>query len=906
MALAPHTRLGPYEIDAQIGAGGMGEVYRGRDSRLGRTVAIKILSKSASRNEASRQRFEREARTIASLEHPHICRLYDVGQQGGIDYLVMEYLEGETLAKRLTKGPLKVSIALQIAIEVGEALQAAHAAGIVHRDLKPGNIILTEPGAKLLDFGLAKLREGGMVKPPADSMLPTESQSLTVEGAILGTLQYMAPEQLEGHSVDARTDLFSFGAVLYEMLTGHKAFEARSQASLISSILTVEPAPVSKLQPLTPPPLDRTILKCLAKDPRQRWQTATDLSDELKWIAAQSSIAAPSSEAPRARWLSRRPAQYATAVLLFLCGAIAAYIATGRMPLDEHASLSSVLPPQQAILSPSAVLSPDGASLAFVANSEGTSRIWLRPLESPQARPLLGTEGATYPFWSPDSRYLAFFADGKLKKMAMKGTPVPPQVICDAPAGHGGSWNQKGVILFSPRVGGAVHRVEVGGGEPIALTALDATRREDAHYWPQFLPDNRHFLYYARSTDPQNSTICAGDLNVPLDKFRPVRLVNSLAMGLYAPGRPRLGFRTPGYLLSLNQGALMAQTFDPSSLRLSGDAVALGIEPNFSSNIGLGSFSTSNNGLLAFLGSSVERRRLAWLDRSGQAVGTIGGANAYRSFKLSPDATKVAAEVVNPQTGDIDIWIVDTNRGTSSRFVINPRFDGRPLWAPSGESIVFSSDRTAPANLYIKEYGKAGSERRLTNAKQIQLANDWSQDGKYVIFQAQGAGTKSDLWVFAFGAKVAQPFLETPFNETQGQFSPDGRFVSYTSDESNREEIYLQRFPSTGQRWQVSSAGGSQPRWRRDGKELFFISPAATLMSVAITLGPESASIESPKALFQNRDVLGTAADATATDNYFTYDVTADGKRFLVTASDFGAAPKSITVVSNWPAMVTK
>ncbi|HEY3124597.1 MAG TPA: protein kinase, partial [Thermoanaerobaculia bacterium] len=554
MTLASGSRLGPYELVSAVGAGGMGEVYKARDTRLERTVAVKVLPPHLSASPEARQRFEREAKTISQLSHPHICALYDVGNQDGVEYLVMEYLEGETLAERLVKGPLPSDQTLRHGIEIADALDKAHRQGIVHRDLKPGNVMLTKSGVKLLDFGLAKAVQP-VSSASALTSLPTEGPALTAEGTILGTFQYMAPEQLEGREADARTDIFAFGAVLYEMATGQKAFSGRSRASLIGAILKDEPPPISTIQAMAPPTLDRVVRTCLAKDPEDRWQTARDVVLELRWIAegSQTGIALPAIAARR----SRERVAWILAALFGIGLALTLPLSLLRRPRgsgEGRALKLSVLPPEKAAFVPGMIaLSPDGSRLAFVAGgAEGKNLLWVRPLDSLEARPLPATEGAYAPFWSPDSRFLAFFAEGKLKKIEASGGPPQLLYTLMSPVGRGGTWNREGVILFAPSPGGPLFRIPDAGGAASPVTKFDDTRQENSHRWPVFLPDGRHFLYFARSRQKENRAIFVGSLDSKETRF----LMNGTSNVLFAPGSSG---GSEGHLLFERDGLLVAR-----------------------------------------------------------------------------------------------------------------------------------------------------------------------------------------------------------------------------------------------------------------------------------------------------------------------------------------------------------
>ncbi|HEY3122792.1 MAG TPA: protein kinase, partial [Thermoanaerobaculia bacterium] len=632
--IAPGCRLGPYEVLSALGAGGMGEVYKARDTRLERTVAVKVLPQHLSSSPEVRQRFEREARTISQLSHPHICALYDVGREGETEYLVMEYLEGETLSERLVKGPLLLEQTLRFAIEIADALDKAHRQGIVHRDLKPGNVMLTKSGVKLLDFGLAKAlpSPGGRgVGGEGLTALPTEG-NLTKEGTILGTFQYMAPEQLEGKEADSRTDIFALGCVLYEMATGKNAFTGASRASLISAIMSSEPAPISTVQPMSPPALDRVVKTCLAKDPEDRWQTARDVLLQLKWIhegGSQAGLPAPAA-ARRRNW--ERLAWVAAAAGVAAALALAAMLVS-RTHETRRMVQSSILPPEKATFAfefgPVAV-SPDGRRLAFVARpTDGRSALWVRPLIGLSAQPLPGSEGASYPFWSPDSRFLGFFAGGKLKKIDASGGP--PQTICDARSGRGGTWNREDVILFAPAAREGILQVSSAGGTPSPATRLDETRQEIGHRLPVFLPDGRHFLFLS-SSGPELRRLVCGSLGGR--ETRELLRVNS-----------NVSYVEPGYLLFYRERTLFAQRFDAKRIELRGEAFPVAEQIQYLPDRGFGVFSASNDGTLVYQRASAVASQMVWTDRAGKPIETVGPPGLYRCPRLSYDGRRVAVDI---------------------------------------------------------------------------------------------------------------------------------------------------------------------------------------------------------------------------------------------------------------------
>jgi serine/threonine protein kinase len=888
------SKLGPYEILSAIGAGGMGEVYEARDTRLNRTVAVKVLPSHFSASPEMKARFDREAQTIAGLNHPHICVLYDVGHQDGTDYLVMEYLEGQTLAQRLQRGAMPLDEALKIAAEIADALDKAHRQGVVHRDLKPSNVMLTKNGAKLLDFGLAKLKHE--VEPaPTLSALPTNAD-VTAKGTILGTLQYMSPEQLEGLEADVRSDIFAFGAVLYEMVTGQKAFQGRSQSSVIAAIMHVNPPDVSTLQPMTPPAVNRVVKKCLAKDPAERWQTAKDLLDVLDW-STHSELA---TVVAGKRSMGRRKIAAWSISLLILSG-VAVLLLSRLFPSVSRMEapvlrfeIETPLAPLQDPIS----LSPDGKHVV-VTDPGQRYRLWLRSLDQLDGQSLPGTEGASSPFWSPDSRYIGFVAGGKLKKMDLFGTP--PQTISDAPIGSGGgTWNSDGVILLGSE-SGPLFSVAASGGPPKPVTELDKTRDEMSHTRPYFLPDGKHFIYLARSTKPENNGIFVDTLEKKSRKF----LVNSRFQAVFAP---------PGYLIYAQENILMAIRFDPARLELIGDPASINAQVLLGAvTSGSAAFSVSGTGMLAYrVGSDVVvRREFGFVDRNGKPQGGPISAEEgnYQNPVLSPDEQSIA---VNRGEQGSDIWIFDRIRGGSTKFTFDPGTDDYPLWSPDGKSIVFASNRDGGnGNLYMKPASGVGQEQLLLKSDHAKVPTDWSHDERFVIYEDLDAKTGADLMVLPmFGDKKPMEYLRTPFNERQARFSPDSKWVAYTSEESGRPEVYVQSFPPTGNKWLISTAGGFQPRWRADGKELFYLSPVADdqFMAVDILTRPGESDFRAgvPKKLF----IINVFTGGQPGIQRDSYDVTKGGQRFLLNGGiGASAAPPVrpvVTFVLNWTAALTK
>lgn len=867
-----------------LGAGGMGEVYRARDTRLGRTVAVKVLPDHLSSPEA-RQRFEREAKTISTLSHPNICALYDVGSSNGVEYLVMEYLEGETLSDRLANGPLPCEQTLRFGIEMAGALDAAHRQGIVHRDLKPGNVMLTKSGVKLLDFGLAKLREEegeGMASRP--SALATRSAPLTGTGTILGTVQYMAPEQLEGKAADARADIFALGAVLYEMITGRKAFAGSSQASLITAIMSSEPAPISTLQPMTPPALDRLVKTCLAKNREDRWQNAQDVALELKGISEGTGLAEPERASSLRQKASDRRWPVAVVVLV---GALA--WAAGRYfrpaPTPPRSRRLSVLSPEKTtlVLQEAPAISPDGHRLAFVAlDSSGKSLLYVRDLGSLNATALSDTESASMPFWSPDGRSLGFFAKGKLKTIAV--AEGRSQTLCDAPIARGGTWNQEGMILFVPTPPEPPHLISASGGEakpaPFAGTTGTAPYRRS----PYFLPDGRHYLYLEYLRVANQNAICVGSLDSKDSK----RLVSARSTAAYAP---------PGYLIFRRETALMAQRFDANRLELRGDPFPIVPDVGFNPITLHTLFSVSNDGTLAYVPAGATKTQLTWFARDGKEIGPVGLPGNYNSVALSSDGRRIAYDQASPK-GDLDIWVLETEPGISSRFTFGPGANWFPVWSPDGSRIVFSSLRGAPPTLYQKLTSGAGAEEPLLKPDRPKIPSSWSTDGKFLVFGTLDPKTKWDIWILPmFGDRRPFPFAETEFDERTGEISPDGHWIAYASDESGNPEVYVRPFPTGPGKWQISKDGASEPHWRRDGKELFYLSGDQRLVAVDVSADPPAFHVGVSTPLFTAR--------LTGLDSQYVwnrYAITPDGGRFLLNKTGENLAGMSITVSLNWAA----
>jgi Tol biopolymer transport system component len=881
VTLSTGTRLGPYEILSPLGAGGMGEVYKARDTRLERTVAVKVLPSHLSDSPDVRQRFEREAKMISQLSHPHICALHDVGSQDGVEYLVMELLEGETLSDRLARGPLPLEQTLRYGQEIADALDRAHRQGIVHRDLKPGNVMLTKSGVKLLDFGLAKALEPAAAKGSLTS-LPTKA-ALTQEGTILGTFQYMAPEQLEGKDADARTDIFAFGAVLYEMATGAKAFSGTSQASLISAILRDDPAPIAQRQPTSPAALDRVVRTCLAKDPEERWQSAGDLRRELRWIAGGSATGLAAPAIPAAASV-RRPGRAAwivagLAVVAAIAAGVALLRARGVRPEPVYAFLDP--PPKtgwQLTGDQAAppVVSPNGSIVAFGGGGE----LWIRSLRTGEVTPLAGTEGATFPFWSADSRSIGFFSGGKLRTVDATGGPT--QALADAPTPRGGTWGPDGTIVYTPDFQGGLFRVPASGGTPKPVTEVDKAHHS-THRWPWMLPDGKHVLYLAAShLNPRSED--SGIYAVSVDGGPSTRLLAS-----YGSAQT-----VPGWLLSVSEGHLVAWPFDAGRLRVTGKARRIPSDANFDYGTWRGVFSVSRDGILVYQAAQEQARgQLQWMDVSGHLADKVGEPNNSFALRLSPDGTRASVIEGDPNS---DLWIYELDRGFRTRLTQSEQVIPTPLWTRDGGEILYVSGTSATVGSDYKLLRRSafggGQVTEIARSKVRIEPTDLSPDGKWLVVD-RGVIGATRIWLYP----VADPdkaagMMESPTLQTDGRISPDGRWLSFTQLQGGRVEVFVVAFPSGTGRQQVSAAGGSGARWSLNGRTLYFLSQDNEVMAAA--LEPQGSMLRLKKAepLFAVQLFSGPRLSGAL-------ELAPDGKRFLVNSSGSVEAP-SLRIVTGW------
>jgi eukaryotic-like serine/threonine-protein kinase len=881
--MSPQSTIAHYRVTSKLGEGGMGEVWRATDTKLNREVAIKVLPPALAQDPDRLARFTREAQVLASLNHPNIAAIYGVEERA----LVMELIPGPTLAERIAQGAIPLEEALAIARQIAEALEYAHERGVIHRDLKPANIKVTPEGrVKVLDFGLAKALSTE-VPPGNPALSPTLTMTATAAGVIIGTAAYMSPEQARGHAVDRRADIWAFGVVLFEMLSGRRLFEAGSISDTLAAVLRGDPE-WALLPPDIPANVRTMLRRSLERDPRRRLRDIGDARLELEQPAPESAVRAP-RRASLVPWMA--------AALLAVAFAALAFVHFRERPAPAQVVRFGVAPPQNGSFNTWIALSPDGRYLGFTATgSDGINRVWLRSLDSMEVRPIGGTERTITFFWSPDSRFLVFESVGKIKKVDLSGGS--PQTLCDSPnVLLGGSWNADGVILAGSNIGPIV-RISSAGGAASPVTRLEPSRGEIDHSDPIFLPDGRHFVYFRLTTRPETSGIYAGDLDTPPERQSLKRLQATDFSAGFAPAG-----RGPGHLLFLRDGALMAQAFDASRLETAGEPAPL-IE-QVGTNLSRAFFSVSAAGALAYRASAGRAQELGWFDRGGRLLGQVGEAGAYEGVALSPDNARVAYAASPPGSNPLQIWFLELAHGAGARFTFVPEGAQAPVWSPDGKHIAFTSFRSNV--LYVKEIGGSGGERAILNSGLRTLVTDWSRDGRYLLYMQ--VSRNSDVWALADPLSSSPkpfPVADTDSNEGQGRLSPDGHWIAYTSDESGRFEIYVRPFPpgeGHAGGGLISSKGGMQPRWRADGKELFYIALDHKLMAVDIK-GEPAFQYGTAHPLFTTPESVATPFFSTF--NAVPYDVASDGRRFLVQLPAVPVESEQATVVLNWEALLKK
>lgn len=891
MTLSPGQKLGPYEIISPAGAGGMGEVYKAKDTRLDRIVAIKVLPERTAMNQAMRARFEREAKTISSLNHPNICTLYDIGRENGVDYIVMEYLEGVTIAERVKKGPIPITEALEIASEIADALDKAHRQGLIHRDLKPANVILTKEGAKLLDFGLAKVSVSGGVVEGISGL--TQTSPLTGTGTIVGTIQYMAPEQLEGSEADARSDIFAFGGVLYQMITGKRPFDGKSQANMIAAIIERTPAPLTSIVPLTPPGLDRLTRKCLEKNPDKRWQSANDLADELRWLLHSGSQAGlPAPVAAKRKFRLRLGWVIATIAII-----IAGYYSFKWHTLSEPAKnlIRFEISPGEQLQSISwPQISPDGRHLAFKATDQnGRGKIWIRSMNSSEAFPLKGTEGAFRQFWSPDSRYLAFSIGlTQLKKVPISGGPA--QLIGDFEMIADGSWGSSGMILYDGVATDSISMVSASGGPPVAVTKINGERGETYHSWPEFLPDGEHFLFLSSS-----DTALYGDSH----NLQIGSIYSDERISLF-PVSGRVKYCEPGYLVYVKDKTLLAQPFDADKLETTGEPIPIAENISSSFRTSISSFDVSDDGTLVYLTSNVTAmNELVWVDRTGRELSKIMEPARYGDIALSPDGKRLVYGLEDPRTETSDLWMFDLKREVSTRFTFDEKEDWGPVWSPDGATVYFNRGLVPDILPFSKPSNGTGEATQLIDSVDVLAAvTDITQDGSRLCFTTAPNG-QPDIEILDLRTdSLMVPVVNTDRDEFLGLFSPDGKYLAYKAEQSDRTELFIIQLDGNGSKWQISTAGARSFDWHPKGGELLYFNLDWEMISVPISTenrenGKETLEIGRSVKLFEHPlSNLKFGAKIL--------DISSDGEKFLLVSAMDQKQTLKINVVLNWPEML--
>ncbi len=889
-----------YKILEKLGEGGMGVVYKAQDLKLDRLVALKFLPSHLSASEQDKARFVQEAKTAAALNHPNICSVIDIQEHDGPAgagkqmFIVMEYVDGQTLRDK--KGAMSSKQAIDIGVQIADGLAVAHERNIIHRDIKPENIMIRKDGiVQIMDFGLAKLRASG-----------SKITRLTKEGSTVGTAGYMSPEQVQGQEADHRSDIFSLGVLLYELFTGELPFKGVHETALMYEIVNVDPAPMSLVKSEIDPELDRIVLECLQKEPDERYNSVKDIAKDLKRFKRESSRQHVSrtrtaitavlhetqmQEEPPTRSVFERIPTYlwvglsmvflsTTVVSVFLFRdqdtTTSAAVIRALVPLPEKHTLTNFLGGGHL------ALSPDGRQIAFVAEDSLRKRnLWVRSLSALSASMLSGTEGAAFPFWSSDNRYIGFFAGGKLKKI--EATGGPPFSICDVVTSRGGSWGQAGIIVLPTDQTVGISQVSDAGGVPKQITALDTSRNEQTHRWPYFLPDAKHFLYFARTTaigsGSELDAICVASLDGSVNK----RLL---------AGTSNVAFAS-GHLLYMRENSLMAHPFDADALELKGDPFPIAEAVHFNLRFSIASFSVSNTGVLVYQGhSSSSAPELALVDLKGKKFVSLREAEIFVSARLSRDARRIAMDLYHIGARNSDIWLYEIDRGVNTRFTFDPAVDWYPIWSPDGRHIVFASKRKGHYDLYEKVSSGATNEQLLLETGYDKIPTDWSPDGKFILFHSiNDAKTKTDVWVLPMsGDRKPTPFLQTEYAESDGRFSPDMRWITYQSDESGKNEIYVRPFPGADAKWQVSTNGGTLPSWHRDGKEILFLS-GSRIMSVEVSGRGSTFQIGKAREYFDPSLIGGIAIQ----------DISGNGERVLLQISSGQQAAVPLTLVMNWP-----
>jgi len=881
--------ISQYTIIEKLGQGGMGVVYKAEDTKLDRLVALKFLPAHLNASEQEKARFVQEARAASALSHPNVCTIHDIQEYDGQMFIVMEYVDGQTLREKIGSASLKQAI--DISIQIADGLSAAHEKGIVHRDIKPENIMVRKDGiVQIMDFGLAKLRDRS-----------SKITRLTKEGSTVGTAGYMSPEQVQGQDADHRSDIFSFGVLMYELFTGQLPFKGVHETALAYEIVNVDPAPMSSLRGDIDPNLETTVLDCLEKDPKERCQSVAEVARDLRRVKRESTrqkhsritAARPAyvqsgmtAVSPEPKRRADRIAWIVSGVLfLIAAGAIAFHFLARPVSTPKEIVRATILPPANDIFDVTwgghLAISPDGKIIAFAATDTlGINHLWVRPVSSMTALALVGTEEAKYPFWSYDGRKIGFFAKGRLKSIDATGGPV--LTICDANDGRGGTWNQHGVIIFAPGPTEPLLKVSASGGSPVQLTRFDTTHHESSHRWPMFLPDGNHFLY---------STLAAIGSSSGMDVVRVAALDSSMDRPLFT-STTNVGFASDR-LLFINQGTLMAQPFDPAKLEFLGDAVPIAEEIIYSPSYARGAFSVAQNGILVIQSGENQAQRAAIFDLAGNRTHLINDLNPVLP-RFSSDGKHVAFFTVDPKTRNGDIWVHELARGASSRITFSHALAIAPVWSPRGDSLAFQTNQNGVYDIYIKSANGTGEEQLLVQSNRNKSVSDWSMDGRYLSFNSSGdPKTKSDLWILPmFGDRKPIPFLQTEFNEGSGTFSPDSRWIAYNSDETGRSEIYARLLDGTGGKFQITTNGGRRPSWRADMRKIYFSSMDRKLQVAYVSPGPTTFGVDSIVTLwdYESRGIVGNTMS----------DVSGDGKQFIGVMTESKQTSAPITMIVNW------